>query len=350
MKQTVIAILSVICFSAAWGEEATAPEWHISPLDKSSATHVQICLNRDKATAGYFSKVVWKATIAPSPAVVCEERMTADFDQRIIYLAVPLSWGSSGYTDAYCVDGYSQQVYSPCTSYFFDPAKNFHYRDISLKRISDVVKESGLVALLESYAPLLAQERQNAAEQRKKEQDAERVTYLRAYEQATTLEDIRKFETTYESNDPDGLIEKLADKKAKLEQQVCRDRFFSAKTTQDYASFIADYEGKDPANLVPEAQRKLAEIEKIEADKTEAAQRQSKLEELEFQIAWCKDQTAMAQSAIKREKEIGAVSGYVNTSALHQAGEIIVTCKASISNSYAEYRRLGGAKKFASIR
>jgi hypothetical protein len=345
MKQTVIAILSVFCFSAAWGEVATAPEWHISPLNNPSAMHAQICLYRDKATAGIFSSGDWKAEILQTQLVDCAERMTADLDQRLVYLDVPGTWQQglylAGRADAFCPDNFPSHEYSPCTSYFFASADG-DYRTISFDRIKEMIKESGLVALLDI-------ERQNW-EQKKQDANVGRVAYLAAYEQAMTLEDIRKFETTYESNDPDGLIEKLADKKAKLELQECRDRFTSAKTSQDYASFIADYKGKDPANLVPEAQRKLTEIEKIEVDKTEAAQRQTKLEELEFQIAWCKDQTEMAQSAIKREKEIGSVSGYVNTSALHQAGEIIVSCKASISNSYAEYHRLGGMKKLASIR
>lgn len=202
--------------------------------------------------------------------------------------------------------------------------------------------------------PCWKNEEQKGREKKRRRNDLS--IYLEAYQQATTLELIQKFEAAYANNDTDGLIAKLARTKSQLELQKYRDRFAAAKTAKEFSSFVEDYDGKDSDKLIPEARLKLAEIERNEAveraaalKQAEAERRQSELNKLERQIAWCKSQSSMAQKAINRENEIGSVSGYVNTDRLHQAGEIIVSCKDNISKSYKEYRQRGGIKPLASI-
>lgn len=346
MKKTVIAILLAICFKAAWGEEAKNPKWNVVLDSNRSPNLVKVCFYHDKTTASFFSRGDWKASIDPSSPMECEEGLNADLEKRMLYLYfAPFNWQrgvhQAGKADAYC----RRNEYG-CSSAFFVEAVSPDYRAISSELIDDIIKESGLIAILED---------QIAKKQRAKEA-AKRVVYLQVYEQAITLESIQQFETTYAGSDSDGLIAKLADKKALLELQKYRGRFTSAKTSKDYSLFIADYETKDTDNLVPEARRKLSEAEKLETaerdtalQKVEADRRQSELNKLERQIAWCKNQSTMAQKAINRENEIGTVSGYVNKNKLHQAGETIVSCKDSITKIYAEYRQQGGAKSLAAI-
>lgn len=346
MKKTTIALLLVICFKAAWGEEAKIPEWDVWLLSNRSPNFVKVCFYRDKATSGLFSRGVWKATLDPNSPVACEEGLSADLEKRMLYLYfAPHNWQRFGH-QAGKADAYCRRNEYGCSSAFFIEAVSPDYRVISSERIYEIINESDLIPLLEVQVTKahLAKEA------------AKRVAYLQAYEQATTLESIQQFEATYAGNDSDELIAKLADKKAALELQKYRDRFASAKTSNDFSSFIVAYEGKDIENLIPEARRRLTAAEKQEAAKNEAAQRQAEVErkqselgKFERQIAWCKSQSAMAQKAINRENEIGTVSGYVNKDRLHQAGEIIVSCKDSIAKNYAEYRQQGGKRPLAAI-
>lgn len=346
MKKTVIAILLAICLKAAWGEEAKNPKWNVVLESNRSPNLVKVCFYHDKATACFFSRGDWKASIDPNSPEACVEGLNADLEKRTLYLYfAPFNWQRYGH-QAGKADAYCRRNEYGCSSDFFVEAVSPDYRAISPERIDDIVKESGLIAILED---------QIAKKQRAKEA-AKWAAYLQAYEHATTLESIQQFEATYAGNDSDGLIVKLADKKASLELQKYRDRFASAKTSNDFSSFIVAYEGKDIENLVPEARRKLSEAERSEATERDAAQqqteanhRQSELNRLERQIAWCKNQSAMAQKAINRENEIGTVSGYVNKDKLHQAGEIIVSCKDSNAKNYAEYRQQGGSKPLAAI-
>jgi hypothetical protein len=337
MKKTVIALLFVICFKAAWGEEVKIQKWDVALVNSHSTNLVKVCLYRDKTTAGLFSQGDWKASIDSNTQIDCEEGLNADLELRKLYLYYRVDGGGE-----YRCDANRQQSKYGCSSAFVVKAGA-----ISRELIDDIIKEAGLIALLEEQIPKV---------QRAKEA-AKRAAYLQAYEHATTLESIQQFEATYAGNDSDRLIAKLADKKASLELQKYRDRFASAKTSNDFSSFIVTYEGKDIENLIPEARRKLTASEKQEVAEKEAAQRQaevarhqSELGKFERQIAWCKSQSAMAQKSINRENEIGTVSGYVNKDRLHQAGEIIVSCKDSITKNYAEYRQQGGSKPLVAIK
>lgn len=346
MKKTVIAILLAICFKVAWGEEAKNPKWNVVLESNRSPNLVKVCFYHNKATTGFFSRGDWKASIDPNSSEACVEGLNADLEKRTLYLYfAPFNWQRYGY-QAGKADAYCRRNEYGCSSDFFVGAVSPDYRAISPERIDDIVKESGLIAILED---------QIAKKQRAKEA-AKRAAYLQAYEHATTLEAIQQFEATYAGNDSDELIVKLADKKASLELQKYRARFASAKTSNDFSSFIVAYEGKDIENLIPEARRRQTAAEKQEVAEKNAAQqqaevarKQSELQKFERQIAWCKSQSSMAQKAINRENEIGAVSGYVNKDRLHQAGEIIVSCKGSITKNYAEYRQQGGSKPLAAI-
>ncbi len=61
-------------------------------------------------------------------------------------------------------------------------------------------------------------------------------------------------------------------------------------------------------------------------------------------ILRCFGEIKQAHEVIRREKEIGDVTGYINTARMHQAGEIIVTCQERIPKLYKEYQSLGGTK------
>lgn len=342
-KNLSVAVAALVC-AAAFGQEAKSPEWRVSLSSNVSSKLIQVCLYRDKATAGFLSRGHWKAALGFNPPEPCAERMTADTSQRILFLAIP-GFGQrgaylAGRADAYCDQSTEQTGYSPCTSDFFTHVESQNYRVVSPYAIKSAVKESGLIALLEAD---IEREREALAK-------IERTAYLQAYERAGTLEGIRKFEAAYAGNDPDGLIHQLSGRKAELEHKEYRERFSSAKSREELSAFVADYEGNDPETLVPDARRKLLIAEKQATAEKEVAQKQSEIDKVERQIAWCKNQSAQAQKAIDRENQIGLVSGYVNTVTLHQAGEIIVLCQESIPRHYAEYRRLGGVKPLAAIR
>lgn len=351
MKRIVIALLLVTCIKTVWAGGAINPEWEMT-LQESDSSDVEIvCLYRDKASAGLFSKGNWKAELGPYLKEECVEMLDAKLEQRTLFLHfVSRNWQRGNYdankADVYCNSNYAQNAYG-CYSEFFVDVDGFAFRAISPERVDSIIKESGLIALLE---------KRRTKRQREKE-EAKQAVYLEAYKQATTLELIHKFEVTYAGNDTDELIIKLAEKKSQLEQQKYRDRFASAKTAKDFLLFIADYDGRDIDGLVPEARLRLAEIERNEAaerdavlKQAEANRLQTELNKLERQIVWCKNQSSMAQKAINRENEIGSVSGYVNTDRLHQAGEIIVYCKDSISKSYAEYKQRGGVRPLAALK
>lgn len=183
------------------------------------------------------------------------------------------------------------------------------------------------------------------------------VTYLESYKAATSLALIGDFQTRYANNDPDNLIPKLEPLKLQIETKQYQDRFAAAKSSSELQSFISDYESKDPDRLIPEAKKRLATVQKVEQAEQERRkreqaleQRQGKLLGLEDRIAYCTRMTAQANRAIAREREIAAVSGYVNTSVMRQAGEYIVTCRSIIADSYAEYRKAGGTKSLSAMK
>jgi hypothetical protein len=337
--------------SAIAPEPDTQPgEWKFS-ISARPGTMLRVCLYRDKSTAGLFSRGNWKAVLNPSGTEQCSDLMAADLKARRLYLTIPDFNVTGGYlagtADAYCPRNSQYRTYSPCTSAFFVvDRESENYRVLSSSAIKAAIDESGLIPMLEAAV----------AEELAAKASADRAAYQRAYEEAATLDDIRSFRSKYADNDPDGLIPRLAERENRLEHERQRERFASANTAAEFGAFISEYERSDYEGLIPEARKKLAvaekreriEWEKAQRDK-ENAQQRSRLSGLEAQISACKEQMAMAQAAISREKQIGAVSGYVDTVRLHQAGEMIVICEASIPKLYAEYRKIGGQKALSEL-
>lgn len=314
-----------------------APVWMDSNL-------VQVCLYRDKATAGLFSKGKWKASFGDAPPEGCEDRLSADLDSQILYLSVSdfLRTGGSlaGKADAYCPPNQVPRGYSPCTSNFFVQSNESpNYRNFSSRAVGSIGEEAGVFVTLDKMRA------DKQAEASRKEREA----YLRAFEEATTLDAVEQFEKRYQGQDPDGLINILAPKKEALQRAQQRDQFASAKSAKDFSAFIAAYGTNDLEGLVPSAKTKLAESERREAIQSEALKKQNELDEMERQIRYCVNMTARAQDAIDRENKIGQVSGYVNKKILREAGETIVMCRENNPKIYAEYRKKGGIKTLSSI-
>ncbi len=69
----------------------------------------------------------------------------------------------------------------------------------------------------------------------------------------------------------------------------------------------------------------------------------------ESMIVDCVAAIARARAVMARERQVGAVSGYVDRQTLHAAGESIVNQQARIQMLYQRYRREGGTKTLAQI-
>lgn len=337
---------------------------------------VKVCMYRDPATAGLFTRGDWKTAINPTDKRLCREVLFADLSDKVLYLeaAVRQSTGAfmagqqyihcspedergeqsnlcSPARPSYCRNPELEAKwsgYNACASEFFVPYEgNPRFKSLQLSTVATTVRESNVLALLGQYE--IDQAQQKAAEALQ--------AYRTAFDNATTLTDIQAFETRYASNDPDGLIPKLAERKRSLQVQEYRQRFDVMQTENEIEEFIADYANDDPDNKLPQARRLLAEAKNraaLEAKKAAGRkaeeERVQQLDNLERQIIWCKRQTAAARSAIERENQIGRVSGYVNKLALRRAGEIIVNCEESIPRHYAEYRKLGGKRTLADLK
>lgn len=90
-----------------------------------------------------------------------------------------------------------------------------------------------------------------------------------------------------------------------------------------------------------------AAMNALDAEVGEA--KRERLADLKAQIRQCEGVIELSQAMIKREKNIGRVSGYVDTQTLYQAGEAIVTCRQRIMGDYAQYRKDGGHESLAQI-
>lgn len=306
---------------------------------------IQICIYRDKTTSSFFSNGNWKATFGHAPSDICEDRLTADLINQILYLSIPNFLRQGGYlvgrADAYCPSNITRSEYSACTSNFFvKSSESVNYRNFNLNALYLIGEEAGLFVNLDKMrATKLAE-----IERRKHD------IYLQEFKDATTINSIEQFENRYANEDPDGLIKYLAQRKETLQRDQQRKRYESAKSAKDYSDFIATYGTNDLEGLVPSAIIKKSESEKREAIESEVLKKQSQLSELEGQILHCLNITNQAKTSIERENKIGQVSGYVNKKVLREAGEVIVMCQENIPKIYAEYRKKGGLKTLSSIR
>jgi len=153
MKIVPTIFLIFICFRSAWGVETTNPKWEVV-LQGSDVSNVEIvCLYRDKASAGFFSKGNWKAELGPYLKEECVEMLDAQLEQRTLFLHfASRNWQRGNYdghkADVYCNSNYAQNAYG-CYSDFFVDVDGFAFRAVSSERIDNIINESGLIALLE---------------------------------------------------------------------------------------------------------------------------------------------------------------------------------------------------------
>lgn len=336
---------------------------------------VKVCMYRDKATAGFFTRGDWKSIVDPTDKGQCQEVLFADIPAKVLYLEAPLRKSTgmflAGQQYIHCTpdDGRSESYlcspagsmscknpsieakssgYDACSSEFFMPYDaNPRYRILQPSLISQAVREANLIAALGQFVESKA----------KRAADEEIDIYRSTFDNAKTLDGIKAFEMRYASNDPDEFIAKLAPLKRALQIEAYRQRFASMRDITDIESFIADYSSDDPDGRLPSARRRLAEEQRIvaaeakkEKDQKIADEKSRTLNELERQILWCKRQSINAQQAIDRENQIGRVSGYVNKIVLRQAGEVIVSCNESIPKNFGEYKQLGGKKSIAELK
>jgi|GEM_PF-5899614 len=99
------------------------------------------------------------------------------------------------------------------------------------------------------------------------------------------------------------------------------------------------------------AQLRKEESEKREQEWQAAQARQEKFEQsamgIQYYACVVQLQKQEAQADIKREKKVGRVSGMVNTTKLHKAGEVIVSSNEYIAKCKKAYKRV--AKKNLSV-
>lgn len=126
---------------------------------------------------------------------------------------------------------------------------------------TSAAKDAGIIQFLEeSFAEDVKNQRQR---------------YLDDYNAATTLEDIKTFETNYATNDPDGFIPLLQPKKKELTYAKYKNAFDNAKSPDDLSLFIKAYENNDPDGLVPLANNKLDAI-RVSEEKQRLADKEAK--------------------------------------------------------------------------
>lgn len=356
------------------------PRGCIDPNCKSSqqefVSHlVKVCMYRDKATSGLFSRGDWKVALNSEEKELCQEVLFADISAKLLYLEAPLMKSTgmflAGQQYIHCTptDGRGDSSlcsparpmycknptietrssgYDPCSSEFFTPYEaNSRYRVLQPSVVGEAVRESKLIAAIDLYV----------AEEAKRSAEEAMAAYRFAFENAKTLGAIEAFEAKYVGNDPEGFIAKLAAPKRAMQIDEYRQRFASMKEVREIDAFITDYANNDPDGKLPEARRLLAsenrrvaaEAKKV-ADERSASEKAKSIADLERQIIWCKRQSSSAQQAIDRENKIGRISGYVNKLVLRQAGEIIASCDESIPQNFAEYKRIGGMKSLAALK
>lgn len=91
--------------------------------------------------------------------------------------------------------------------------------------------------------------------------------YRYAFESSMIASDLKLFITTYEGNDPDGLIPLAKEKLALALKEEYLPSFQNTKSSGDLENFISTYRDNDPDNLIPKA-----EVMKQAALKREAAE------------------------------------------------------------------------------
>lgn len=324
----------------------------------------KICMYRDKASSGLFTRGDWKAVVNPADKKLCQEVLYADIPAKVFYL-------DNRKRDIHCPpnDGRGESNlcsparpmncknptleakssdYDVCSSEFFTPFNgNPSYRVLQPSLVSQAIRESKLIAVIDQY---VVSEANRAMVE-------EIATYHSAFESAKTLDSIKVFESKYANNDPEGFIAKLAEPKRALQLEEYRQRFTSMRDIGEIESFISDYANDDPDIRLPAARRRLVDEQrkatveaKRVADEKVANEKTKSLSEQEREIIWCKRQSVSAREAIDHENQIGRVSGYVNKMILRQAGEIIVSCNESMPKNFGEYTRLGGKKSIAELK
>ena len=339
---TVISCLTLLLMSNL--AVGAIGDWKLTSAPRMDPKLVQVCLYQDKSTRGIFSQGKWKALIGETPAEGCNDRLGVDFANGILVVSIPGFLRTGGYlagrADAYCPQQHQPTGYSPCTSSFFSPSSEGpNYKVFNSGLIGAIGEEAGLFVALDKMKA------ENLSQAARKE----REQYLQAFTAANTLAAIANFETKYNGNDPDNLINTLAPKKIALQRARQRELYASAKTANDYASLISEFSMNDLEGLLPLAKTKLADAERREAAESSKSKKNAELEEFERQIRYCVKMTAQAEETIERENQIGRVSGYVNKAILRQAGETIVMCRENNPKIYAEYQSKGGRKTLTAI-
>lgn len=341
-------------------------KWSLSFSNNPTGDLLNVCLYRDKSTAGFFSLGDKKTRIG-FDVVPCEERLVADIDKRIIYFNFDPGTTKPEDREIYCgsmqlTNDPDRGRYSPCTSrFFYAPADSSRssYRVLPLVNfIETITVEYASIEILEQEFD--KHEKMKLLIKLEKEKQRiydERVIYEEKYKSITTLDEIYLFESQYNNSDYANLIPKLATLKHQLEIKKYNNQFQNAKSPNEIQSFIAEYETKDFDGLIPEAKKRLVvalkneKLEQVRLDRERIAKLKSEeIEKFANQIINCNRLMEQAYRAIEREHEIGRISGYENKQVLRDAGEMIVGCRRIVTQAYENYRNRGGTKNLSQIK
>jgi len=320
--------------------------------DAYAAQLIKVCLHRDPATSGIFTRGDWRALVAPADRGLCKEVLYADAQQKKLFIVAPFLQSSgtfmAGQPYIHCTPSGGGSGLGDCASDFFtsNPA-NPRFMSLNPSSIWDAVRESKLIEVVERH---VAEEGARAAER-------QRLDYLNQFQKAQrSLQGIQEFEARYASNDLDGMIPQLANIKRSFLVDAYRSRFSSMNTEAEIAKFIDDYQSDDPDGLIPEARKRLAverarvaAIAKVQKQERADEKQKRLVQELELDLIRCSRSSQNAEASIERENEIGSVSGFVNKRVLREAGETIVLCRQLRPRVYEEYRRAGGRRALSEL-
>ena len=329
MRFTVI--MAALAVSSGAFAQAPAPQgWGLITKHRPGTGDIRVCLYRNQATKK------WVATSEAPYGTRCEV-LTADFDCRTYALTYP-DIDLSNRT--YCSTLSTAPKYSLCYSAFaMRSGVSGSYASIDVAKLSAALREAQIDTVLDDRAAEIAAAR---AEEFERNYAVQRRAFLDRYraefETANTVEAIKAFISKYAVHDTDSLIPQLQPRLAELERQD----YLAATSADGLRRFVGIYRSNDPAELIGTAQSRLAALEAKESTAKALAAAEQK-------IVSCKRMTKVANQAIAREQQIGAVSGYVDKAKLHAAGDYIVSCQSILPAAYVEYKRLGGAKTLAAI-
>ena len=354
MRASTVATLGsilVVATSAAMSEPVETG-WKLNFVTRLNADLMKVCLARDRADSIQGQRSRWRAVVNPGNQAECQEILWADTGRKVLYYVAPLMKSTGTFVQGglfiHCApSNHRTPTGTHCHSEFFRAHEaNPRYRILEPVLVREAVRESGLVAALETGI----QVEQGRLSARRL------AAYRQAFQDAGTLEAIDTFERSYRGSDPEGLIQQLQPLKSTLLLQQYRRRFASMRDLKEIEAFIADYGMNDPDGRLPDARKRLAEEQrKAEAEavrqaaEKEAIRKHDELQSLEREIGDCKRQIDFARAAIERESRIGAISGYENKVILREAGERIVGCEDRIPKRFAQYKRLGGVKSLDAI-